>query len=347
MKIFLKYTALALEGCFYLILLGLFFVTFSYGLTYHYLLLMTVILIFLISARLLLFKFLKPETSPKRRRLNLISQGLFWAILSCSLLFPVIPEQLLEEYMSVFIWISSFCILGLLGGLIICRYTVPVYAQFYFFSVTLVLSWQVFKVFTNWSHVEAVSIASPFNDEWFVVQGGSSVLINHHYHVEAQRYSIDLVETSDLPSGLSSNSYASFGSEIYSPTRGQVISVVSDREDDGLITGDSKTSVFGNYIIIQQEGHERYVVLAHLMKNSVLVEEGAFVEVGDLIAKCGNSGNSSQPHLHLQIQSSPHLMGEETITFPVVFERTKTAVGLVSSLEGRPARRGDKISRHD
>ena len=347
MKIFLKYIGLTLEGCLYLILLGLFFVTFEYGLTYRYLLLMSVALIFLISGRLLFFKILKPEIVSRRRRFNFVFQVLFWAVLSFSLLFPIIPEQLQEEYMAVFLWIAIICVFGFIEGLVVCKFVVPWYTQIYIVSIALTLFWQNFKIFTDWHRSDAVSISFPFKDEWFVVQGGSSVLINHHYHIEAQRFSIDLVKASDLASRHDSDSYASFGSRVYAPSRGRIVAVVDDLEDDGVSAGDSVASAFGNHIIIQQEGRGLYILLAHLMKNSVHVEVGSLVDDGDLIAKCGNSGNSSQPHLHLQIQSSPHVMNQGTTTFPIVFEEAQLISSSIVNLGARPVRRGDVILSND
>lgn len=59
----------------------------------------------------------------------------------------------------------------------------------------------------------------------------------------------------------------------------------------------------GNYVIIEHENKE-YSMLAHLKKNSIQVKVGELVKEGQHIGRCGNSGNSSEPHLHFQIMNS-------------------------------------------
>ena len=64
-------------------------------------------------------------------------------------------------------------------------------------------------------------------------------------------------------------------------------------------------------------GGDRYYYLAHLQRGSVRVQVGERVERGQPLARCGNSGNSDYPHLHLHATRSPRF-GEgvgENITF--------------------------------
>ena len=56
----------------------------------------------------------------------------------------------------------------------------------------------------------------------------------------------------------------------------------------------------GNYVAINCG--EFYVFLAHLRAGSIVVKKGEQVEVGEPLAQMGNSGNSSEPHLHLHAQ---------------------------------------------
>ena len=56
----------------------------------------------------------------------------------------------------------------------------------------------------------------------------------------------------------------------------------------------------GNYVMIKSA--EGYIVfLAHLKCGSTKVENGQVVKVGDFIGNVGNSGNSTAPHLHINI----------------------------------------------
>jgi len=70
---------------------------------------------------------------------------------------------------------------------------------------------------------------------------------------------------------------------------------------------------WGNFIIIRLAGG-LYVLLAHLQQGSIKVKEGQHVTTGTLLASCGNTGRSPQPHLHLQVQQTAEL-GSATFPF--------------------------------
>lgn len=76
----------------------------------------------------------------------------------------------------------------------------------------------------------------------------------------------------------------------------------------------------GNHVIIRATGSPApvFVALCHLRRGSVRVTTGQHVVGGDLIGGCGNSGNSSEPHLHLQAMetSDPEQAAGLPITFP-------------------------------
>lgn len=57
--------------------------------------------------------------------------------------------------------------------------------------------------------------------------------------------------------------------------------------------------------------------MAHLQRGSVAVQVGDWVEPGDLLGLCGNSGNSSEPHLHNHLQNTPDFPGGEGL--PALF----------------------------
>ena len=59
--------------------------------------------------------------------------------------------------------------------------------------------------------------------------------------------------------------------------------------------------VLGNHVVIDTEDGA-HAVLAHLQRGSVTVTPGQLVHCGEVIARCGNSGNSSEPHVHFQLQ---------------------------------------------
>ena len=66
----------------------------------------------------------------------------------------------------------------------------------------------------------------------------------------------------------------------------------------------STRKVFGNHVIIDHQNGE-YSFLAHFKQGSIAVEMGDVVKTGHLLGLCGNSGNSTEPHLHYHLQTAP------------------------------------------
>jgi hypothetical protein len=68
-------------------------------------------------------------------------------------------------------------------------------------------------------------------------------------------------------------------------------------------TGSSNlTDSTGNHVVIQLDETGTYLLIAHMMPGSVTVTPGQHVVEGQVIGKCGNSGNSSEPHIHIHHQ---------------------------------------------
>jgi murein DD-endopeptidase MepM/ murein hydrolase activator NlpD len=89
----------------------------------------------------------------------------------------------------------------------------------------------------------------------------------------------------------------------------------------------------GNYVVIDHQNGE-YSFLAHLKQGSVAVQVGVRVEPGDLLGLCGNSGNSSEPHLHYHLQNAPGFPGGQGL--PAQFQ-SYTADGVMVE-RGEPVR---------
>lgn len=62
--------------------------------------------------------------------------------------------------------------------------------------------------------------------------------------------------------------------------------------------------ILGNHLVLDL-GNGTYAAYAHLQRGSLTVREGDRVRAGQPIARCGNSGNSSEPHLHFQLMDGP------------------------------------------
>src|SRR5262249_3039531 len=84
-------------------------------------------------------------------------------------------------------------------------------------------------------------------------------------------------------------------------------------------------------------------------KGSLTVGEGDIVHLGQPLAKCGNSGNTSHPHLHIQVQDAPRIFvtgKRDARTYPILF-RDATRLRAGQAADGAPflVRRNDRIIR--
>ncbi|MFH8580623.1 M23 family metallopeptidase [Streptomyces zaomyceticus] len=64
--------------------------------------------------------------------------------------------------------------------------------------------------------------------------------------------------------------------------------------------------VTGNHLVLDL-GDGTYAMYAHLKRGSLAVRAGDRVRAGRELARCGNSGNSTEPHVHFQLMDGPDL----------------------------------------
>ena len=146
----------------------------------------------------------------------------------------------------------------------------------------------------------------PFEGEVFVYWGGTTLDQNYHVGEITQQYAYDLLM---VDNGTSHNgdpkvndSYFVFGKEIVAPCDARVVKVITGVTDN--IPGEMNPDQLTGNTIVLQTANEEYLLFAHLKEKSIVVEEGQDVLQGDLLGLCGNSGNSSEPHLHLSLQNT-------------------------------------------
>ncbi len=153
---------------------------------------------------------------------------------------------------------------------------------------------------------KALQLAYPLRGgTYYVGGGGNARLINNHQAHEPQKFALDIVRLNgygNRASGLAPNDlmgYAIFGDTVYSPCSGTVVRAVDGLPDFRPPERD-RSNLAGNHIVLACEGAE--IVLAHLKQGSVKLTTGTDVEEGDVLGQVGNSGNTSQPHLHLHAE---------------------------------------------
>lgn len=167
----------------------------------------------------------------------------------------------------------------------------------------------------------------PINEEWLTFWGGTNELVNYHYPLESQRYSYDLVIAEDGHSfdgdAADNESYFAFGKDVVAPLGGTVVSLENDIEDNTPTVDTNTENPLGNHVIIEHENGE-YSFIAHFKQGSILVTEGDEVNAGDLLGHTGNSGNSSEPHIHFHVGDSPDW--QETVSLRIKFENGEEPV---------------------
>ncbi|MGL5354460.1 MAG: M23 family metallopeptidase, partial [Clostridium sp.] len=100
-----------------------------------------------------------------------------------------------------------------------------------------------------------------------------------------------------------------------SPVSGKIIGL-ENSEKDILPNQEEFNSLLGNYIFIEIESTGTYIIMAHFKKDSITVSVGDYVEEGAYLGKVGNSGTTSEPHLHIQHQRNNPM----TMIFPTLSE---------------------------
>jgi hypothetical protein len=181
------------------------------------------------------------------------------------------------------------------------------------------------------STVDPVVLTLPFRGTWLARNSPARRVPSHGTHLFATTYAIDFIAMAgrraaterDWRTLLSTepvDRFLAFGRPILAPAPGRVVSV-----HDGEVDHEARRSqltlvhyaltqagrarqganaLAGNHVILELTDRRGYVVLAHLRAGSIRVGPGDSVVAGQELGACGNSGNSTQPHLHIQVMNS-------------------------------------------
>lgn len=193
--------------------------------------------------------------------------------------------------------------------------------------------------------MQPIQLALPFTGSWLVQNSPARRVPSHGTHLLATAYAIDFVAVDPRGRTAPSTSWRTalateppelffgFGAPILAPIAGQVV-MVHDAEVDHAARRSQLTllaymagqagrlrqglgAIGGNYILI--ETARAVVGLMHLRRGSARVSVGQRVVVGEHLADCGNSGNSTQPHLHLQAMDDADATTARAL--PILFSR--------------------------
>ncbi|GAA1487592.1 M23 family metallopeptidase [Brachybacterium sacelli] len=196
-----------------------------------------------------------------------------------------------------------------------------------------------------------VMLAHPFRGRWRVQNSPADRVPSHGTSLFALDHSIDLVpvDARGRSAPLRPRSllrpeppewFPGFGRELLAPVAAVVVAIDDGADDHAARRGlpsvtyaltqrarlaEGWAGLAGNHVILRAgEDDSVFLALCHLRRGSIAVRPGQRVEVGERLGACGNSGNSTEPHLHLQAMTAadPSRARPLPITFPGGLPRT-------------------------
>lgn len=187
----------------------------------------------------------------------------------------------------------------------------------------------------------------PFTGRWLVGSTPAQKVPSHGTDMFGVGYAIDFIAVDErnrtspkvswrsLLSTEPPEIFYAFGQPVLSPVSGTVVTVHDGEPDHEarrsmvallpyMLSQASRIrsgvgAIAGNYIIIAPDDSDAFIAIVHLQLGSIRVVQGQHVSEGQHIANCGNSGNSTQPHIHIQAMSSTDLSVARGV--PLFFRR--------------------------
>ncbi|MFJ6515637.1 M23 family metallopeptidase [Streptomyces sp. NPDC091406] len=190
-----------------------------------------------------------------------------------------------------------------------------------------------------------VEVDPPVTGRWSALNSPADKVPSHGTHVYGQTYAIDIVADPETAEGepparpafrwlwplfRRNHAFPAFGAPLLAVADATVVRA-SDGQRDHLsrnsllglvylfIEGTIRSfagahRIIGNHVILDL-GDGTYAAYAHAQHGSLQVKAGDTVQAGQQIARCGNSGNTSEPHLHFHLMDSPDLDDARGIPF--------------------------------
>lgn len=170
-----------------------------------------------------------------------------------------------------------------------------------------------------------VIVASPVQGRWLGMNSPASKTPSHGVRMYGQAFAIDLVAEpldrarpafGDGPMMRPASDYPAFGESVFAMIPGTVVRATGWRRDhrarshwpalaylmaEGAVRElGGPGFILGNHVTIRGTNGV-YATVAHLQRGSLRVRVGETVVAGQQLGRCGNSGNSTEPHVHAQL----------------------------------------------
>lgn len=220
----------------------------------------------------------------------------------------------------IYLWNYGPPIIGVLAAGQIVRGVISFYAKPPFWSpergvglllliLIILISWKGYRVYPSSydKKPSRIPFRLPLDGPVTVGWGGSTPAHNYHVIAADQRWAYDLVVTRDGQThrgeGRQLEDYYIYGMPVLAAADGTVLSVVNDQPESRIGETGKVKNAGGNQVVIQVAENE-FLFICHLQPGSIKVKAGDKVRAGDALGLVGNSGNTSEPHIHIHLQDS-------------------------------------------
>jgi len=176
------------------------------------------------------------------------------------------------------------------------------------------------KTSVQLQRVEGFSARLPFDGTWYVASEHG--YLDAHKRFLAEAYAYDFLQIgpngkSYQRDGRNNADYYAYGKKVLAAKDGTVVNVRTDVAENVPGESTNATTPSGNVVIIDH-GNNQFGYYAHLKPFTVGVKVGAHVKAGDVLGEVGNSGDSTEPHLHFHVMNNADPNQADGV--PLVFE---------------------------
>ncbi len=152
------------------------------------------------------------------------------------------------------------------------------------------------------------------------------------HYVKPETFAIDWVRLQGgrqwTGVGAQNEQHFAFGADVVSVAEGTVVSVRDDMPEETPrqppVAVKHADDYAGNRVVVRMQPHEQHFALgevwatyAHLQPGSIPVRMGERVTPGQRLGRLGNSGNSTDPHLHFQLSDGPDVLTANSLPFVI------------------------------
>jgi len=188
-----------------------------------------------------------------------------------------------------------------------------------------------------------VDLAYPFKGRWLTQNSPANRVPSHGTTLFATSFAIDFVPVNEagrtapitfgsLVRPEHAERFPGFGRPVLTPVQGVVVGVHHTAPDHHAFRGLPSVGyaltqrrraaagwaqLAGNHVIIETRDGP-VVAVCHLQRSSIQVQLGQTVREGETLGRCGNSGNSTEPHVHVQAIDRSDVLNATAV--PITFD---------------------------